>query len=188
MKHIATILFFAQLCAAQWKPFVEQYGSMPSDLFSPQHDIELKTQWYKQVRPVLDRYASLVMLELQCRGFTLERVDYDTQRLHGASAWGWIYGATVSRGGLSVPFQLTERSPLHYDPAQMAEHIEQIWSQVREGATSAPWMPLLIDGARVTDWMALFLWTPRAPACRVYYTPGQACAVDLAGGSVSVEP
>ena len=188
MKQIAIAILFAQLCAAQWKPFVEQYGSMPYDLFSPQRDIELKTKWYLQVRPVLDRYASLIILELQCRGFMLDRIDYDTARLHGSSPWGWIYGATISRGGLQMPVQLTERSPLYYDPAQFAEHIEALWLRLRDDATSAPWLPLPVEGAKVTDWRALFLWQPSPPACRVTYTPGQACAIDLSAGSVTVQP
>lgn len=181
------LLAFCIPASAQWKPFVEQIGAMPSDLFNPWRDMELKTQWFAKARPVLDRYASLVLLELQCRGFVLERVTFGPDK-YSASAWGWGFGGVVLRGGLTVPFMMTERSPLEFDPAQMAAKIEAQWASLRESIIQRPWEPITLDGVRVTDWRTLFLWQEQPPACRVYYTPGQTCTIDLSSGNVAVEP
>lgn len=186
LRLFSVLLLICLPAAGQWKPFVDQYGPVPVDLFNPLNDVRLKTEWYQKARPALEKYATLFILELNCRGFVLERVTYDRTKWSG-SPWGWGFAGEVRRSGLAVPFLIQESTPLTQDPVQLADILEAFWTRAREQRVQAPWIQAM-DEARVLDWKALFLWEPSLPQCKVYFTPGVSCSLDLNSGSYEVKP
>lgn len=185
---VVLLLFLPPAVFAQWAPFVEAHGSVPSDLYSPLRDAQVKAEWYAKARPSLERYATLVVTELQCRGFRLERVTYSVDQAQWQSSpWGWAFRGEVLRGGLVIPFLLQEQTPLRYSPGQYADWLEKQWEVARDARVLMPWVQPP-DEARVKDWRAMFLWQPSEPVCRVYFTPGTACTVDISSGTQEVRP
>lgn len=192
MKKIFFSLFLLFSCpvSAQWKEFVEQYGThVPFDYFNPYLDYQKKVEWYAKVRPVLEKYAFLVSLEMNCRGFQIEEITISLKEQYSNTAFGWAYGGTVIRGGLSMKFLLFELTPVRYSPTEYVDNLEKTWENMRNVLLDSPeTVSQFKDVATVKNWRELFFYMPQQRKCTILFTPGSVCTIDLSSGSVSVKP
>lgn len=182
--------FLPMAAKAQWREFVDQFGtSMPVDYTSPANDYAKKAAWFAQTRPVLEKYALMVMMELNCRGFEQSEVIHSIKD-YEASPVGWGFTAKVVRAGLKMTFTIQPLTPVQSSVSEFVDELEKKWTNKRQVLTESPWLVKELDPKEwaVTNFKKMFLYEPQQPKCQVVFMTGTACTMDLGSGSVSLEP
>lgn len=170
----------------QWKIFVDHVGEMPIDYTNPANDIKLKTEWFAKARPMLDQYSSLVLIELNCRGFLVENVKIS--REYNKSPWGWDFSGLIGRAGLFIEFLIDHNAPFKWSPAQFVDEFEQKWKITRNDVLTRPWeFPPNTKGIKIKSFRDLFFYTPEEKKCEAIYNVGNVCIFDSGQSSVGVK-
>lgn len=189
LKFVLALVFAVVSANAQWKEFVDKFGSaMPVDYTNPMSDYAKKIEWFTKARPALEKYSAMVMLEFQCRNFVSEEITLSMKN-YQSSPVGWGFAGKVSRGGLKMGFVLQPLTPAQFSPKEFVDKFERDWNAVRNELLERPWrIQELGTEIEVKSFKELFLYMPEQPKCQVVFEPGVSCTLELSSGEVSIKP